>query len=170
MPLTHNEILEKNRSLLKDVPFRSNFERENFLYGSASGPRLIVVLLYEIEGLNNLYLQSEVEFERDALLKEMNIISVKIDELSQELNGDLVTALEEAEPAYWAETLARTGAVEAICQEVSIENMSAMLKLPADIYEETITKCQSFLNVINKTTRLAERKANLANVPSDVGE
>ena len=28
---------------------------------------------------------------------------------------------------------------------------------------ETITKCQTFLNIINKTTRLAERKANVGN-------
>jgi thioredoxin-like negative regulator of GroEL len=42
--------------------------------------------------------------------------------------------------------------------------MGQMLKLPAELYEETIGKCQSFLNVINKVTRIAERKANLANV------
>ena len=56
--------------------------------------------------------------------------------------------------------------MEAICQDVTVANMDQMLKLPAELYEEAIVKCQTFLNVINKVTRIAERKANASAVPS----
>ena len=84
--------------------------------------------------------------------------------MQAEIGTDVATAIENAEPTYWVEQLAKNAAVEAICQNVSIENMGQMLKLPAELYEQTVTRCQTFLNVINKTTRLAERKANLSNV------
>ena len=38
--------------------------------------------------------------------------------------------------------------------------MSDMLNLPLEIYEQTIMKTQTYLNVVNKTTRVAERTAN----------
>lgn len=167
MPLSVDEILDNSRTLLKSVPFRTKFERENFLYGSASGPRLLVILCQEIEGLNNLLNQTGNDDEQAALLEEMNIITNKINELKSEINSDLGTALEEAESEFWVEHLARKAAIEALTQKFTFENMEHMLKMPAELYEETITKCQSFLNVINKTTRLAERKANIANVPTD---
>ena len=167
MPLSHNEVLDNSRTLLKNIPFRTKFERENFLYGSASGPRLLVVLCQEIEGLNNLFSQTDNVDEQQSLLDEMNVITDKINELKAEVGDDIATALEEAESDFWVETLARKAAIEALTQKFSFENMEQMLKMPAELYEETITKCQSFLNVINKTTRSAERKANVANVPTD---
>jgi len=170
MQLSQVEVLASSRALLKNVPFRTKFERENFLYGSASGPRLLVILCQEIEALNNLFEQTSNEDELASVLNEMNIILEKINELKAEIGTDIETALENAEPEFWVEALARKAAIEALTQKFSFDNMEQMLKLPAELYEETITKCQSFLNVINKTTRLAERKANLSNVPSDVGE
>ena len=165
MALTQNEILNNTRSLLQKVPFRTNFERENFVYGVATGPRLLVTLCQEMEFLNSQYEEAKHDWIKENVLTEMNIINSKIDEVMTELGiTDLSKAIEEAEPAYWVEELAKRAAVEAICQKVSIENMTQMLKLPSELYEESITRCQTFLNVINKTTRIAERKANVGNL------
>lgn len=165
MALTQNEILNNTRSLLKKVPFRTNFERENFVYGVATGPRLLVTLCQEMEFLNSQYEEAKHDWIKENILTEMNTINAKIDEVIAELGiTDLSKAIEEAEPAYWVEELAKRAAVEAICQKVSIENMTQMLKLPSELYEESITRCQTFLNVINKTTRIAERKANVGNL------
>ena len=164
MPLTQNEILNNTRTVLKQVPFRTNFERENFVYGVASGPRLLVSLCQEMEFLNGEMNKATTDWQKQIVLDEMNIINARIAELQAEIGTDVATAIENAEPTYWVEQLAKNAAVEAICQNVSIENMGQMLKLPAELYEQTVTRCQTFLNVINKTTRLAERKANLSNV------
>ena len=165
MSLTQNEILNNTRGVLKQVPFRTKFERENFLYGTHSGPRLLVTLCHDIEFLNTEYNRAVNEWEKAPILEEMNIVNAKIAELQQEIGADVRTAIEDAEAQFWVEELARKAAIEALCQTVTADNMGQMLKLPAELYEETITKCQTFLNVINKTTRLAERKANTANVP-----
>lgn len=164
MPLTQNEILNNTRAVLKQVPFRTNFERENFVYSIASGPRLLVSLCQEMEFLNSELEKATTDWQKQIVLNEMNIINGRIAELQAEIGTDVATAVEEAEPQFWVEELARKAAVEALTQSVSVENMSQMLKLPAELYEQTISRCQTFLNVINKTTRIAERKANLANV------
>jgi hypothetical protein len=161
--LTQNEILHNTRSVLQQVPYRTTFERENFLFSSATGPRLLVTLCHDVEFLNGEYNKASTDWEKTALLDEMNKINAKIKELQTELGTDIAQAIEEAEPQFWVEELARKAAIEALCQAVTTENMGQMLKLPAELYEETITKCQSFLNIINKTTRLAERKANIGN-------
>lgn len=170
MALTQYEILGKSRKLLGQAPYRTSFERENFVYGNLSGPRLLIELCKEIERLNVLLDLSKQEWERSAILNEMNIISDKIEEVQKEVGTDVAKALEDAESEYWIGELARKAAVEALCQTVTTENMGQMLKLPAELYEEAITRCQTFLNVINKTTRLAERKANVANVKADSEE
>jgi uncharacterized protein YecA (UPF0149 family) len=164
MPLTQNEILNNTRAVLKQVPFRTNFERENFVYSVASGPRLLVSLCQEMEFLNSELEKANTDWQKQIVLDEMNIINGRIVELKEEIGPDVAKAVEDAEPQFWVEDLARKAAVEALTQSVSVENMSQMLKLPAELYEQTISRCQTFLNVINKTTRLAERKANLANV------
>ena len=168
MSLTQNEILSNTRLVLKQVPFRTTFERENFLYGAHTGPRLLVALCQDIEFLNSEYNRVVNEWEKSSILEEMNIVNAKIQELQQEIGGDVRKAIEDAESQFWVEELARNAAIEALCQSVSKENMGQMLKLPTELYEETITKCQTFLNIINKTTRLAERKANV--VPASTGE
>lgn len=164
MPLTQNEILNNTRAVLKQVPFRTNFERENFVYSIASGPRLLVSLCQEMEFLNSELEKATTDWQKQIVLNEMNIINGRIAELQAEIGTDVATAVEEAEPQFWVEELARKAAVEALTQNVTTENMAQMLKLPAELYEQTISRCQTFLNVINKTTRIAERKANLANV------
>ena len=164
MALTQNEILANTRSVLKQVPFRTTFERENFVYGVASGPRLLVSLCQEIEFLNSEYEKAKEDWQKNSVLTEMNIITARIQELQDEIGTDVTTAIEEAEPQFWVEELARRAAIEALCQTVTVDNMGQMLKLPAELYEQTISRCQTFLNVINKTTRTAERKANTANV------
>ena len=164
MPLTQNEILNNTRAVLKQVPFRTNFERENFVYSVASGPRLLVSLCQEMEFLNSELEKATTDWQKQIVLDEMNIINGRIAELKEEIGTDVATAVEEAEPQFWVEELARKAAVEALTQNVTTENMAQMLKLPAELYEQTISRCQTFLNVINKTTRIAERKANLANV------
>lgn len=167
---TQYEILLKSRSLLGQAPFRTTFERENFLYGNLTGARLLIALCKEIENLNLLLDASKQEWERTSILNEMNIISEKISEIEAEVGTDVAKSLEDAESEYWVGELARKAAVEALCQNVTTENMGQMLKLPAELYEESITRCQTFLNVINKTTRLAERKANVANVRAESQE
>lgn len=164
MPLTQNEILNNTRAVLKQVPFRTNFERENFVYSVASGPRLLVSLCQEMEFLNSELEKATTDWQKQIVLNEMNIINGRIAELQAEIGADVAAAVEEAEPQFWVEELARKAAVEALTQNVTTENMAQMLKLPAELYEQTISRCQTFLNVINKTTRIAERKANLANV------
>ena len=164
MPLTQNEILNNTRAVLKQIPFRTNFERENFVYSVASGPRLLVSLCQEMEFLNSELEKATTDWQKQVVLDEMNIINARITELKEEIGADIATAVEEAEPQFWVEELARKAAVEALTQNVTTENMAQMLKLPAELYEQTISRCQTFLNVINKTTRIAERKANLANV------
>lgn len=168
MALTQNEILNSTRAVLKQVPFRTNFERENFVYGAASGPRLLVILCQEMEFLNSQYDEAKFDWIKENILNEMNVINDKIEEIKTELGiTDVAKAIEEAEPTFWVEELARKAAVEAICQKVTIENMTQMLKLPSELYEDTITRCQTILNVVNKTTRVAERKANRANISED---
>lgn len=167
MSLTQNEILNNTRAVLKQVPFRTNFERDNFVYGVATGPRLLVSLCQEMEFLNNEADKATNDWSRDAIIEEMNTINAKIAELQAEVGSDVRTALEAAEPAFWVDDLAKKAAVEAICQSVTVANMDQMLKLPAELYEDTIVKCQTFLNVINKTTRQAERKANVSNVSNN---
>lgn len=164
MPLTQNEILANTRSVLQQVPFRTTFERDNFVYGAATGPRLLVSLCQEMEFLNSEHDKATTDWQKQTVLAEMNIISTRIAELQTEIGTDVAAAIEAAEPQFWVEELAKKAAVEAICQKVSIENMGQMLKLPAELYEQTISRCQTFLNVINKTTRLAERKANVSNI------
>ena len=164
MALTQNEILANTRTVLKQVPFRTNFERENFVYSVANGPRLLVSLCQEIEFLNSELEKATSDWQKEVVLTEMNIINARIAELQAEVGTDVAAAIESAEPQFWVEELARKAAIEALTQNVTTENMAQMLKLPAELYEQTISRCQTFLNVINKTTRLAERKANLANV------
>ena len=170
MPLQQNEILYSTRNLLKQVPYRTTFERENFLFNTQGGPRLLVTLCQDIEFLNLEYSKVSNDWEKEAILAEMNAVNTKIIELQTEIGTDLAKAIEEGEASYWVEELARRSAVEAICQAVTTDNMGQMLKLPAELYEEAITKCQSFLNVINKVTRIAERKANLRNVNTESEE
>ncbi len=170
MALTQYEILAKSRKFLSQVPYRTTFERENFLYGNLSGPRLLIAICKEIENLNSLLDVSKQEWERTSILNEMNILSEKADEVQKEIGKNIAKELETAEPEFWVGELARKAAVEALCQTVTTENMGQMLKLPAELYEESITRCQTFLNVINKTTRLAERKANVAGVKADLQE
>lgn len=170
MPLQQNEILYSTRNLLKQVPYRTTFERENFLFNTQGGPRLLVTLCQDIEFLNSEYSKVSNDWEKEAILAEMNAVNTKIIELQTEIGTDLAKAIEEGEASYWVEELARRSAVEAICQAVTTDNMGQMLKLPAELYEEAITKCQSFLNVINKVTRIAERKANLRNVNTESEE
>jgi hypothetical protein len=167
MAKTQNEILVEARSVLSQVPFRTKFERENFLYGAFTGPRLLVALCKEIEVLNGMHNASVLDYEKDSILEEMNILAARAEEIRQELGTNVKQAIEDAEAGYWVEEMARRSAVEAICQAVTTETMDQMLKLPSELYEETITKCQTFLNVINKTTRLAERKANVSNIKTD---
>jgi hypothetical protein len=164
MALTQNEILANTRSVLKQVPFRTTFERENFVYGTATGPRLLVSLCQEIEFLNSEHDKAASDWQRTVVLNEMNITNARIAELQAEIGTDVEAAIEAAEPQFWVEELARKAAIEALTQSVSVENMGQMLKMPAELYEQTITRCQTFLNVINKTTRLAERKANVGNI------
>ena len=52
MALTQYEILAQTRSLLGQAPYRTAFERENFVYGNLSGPRLLIELCKEVERLN----------------------------------------------------------------------------------------------------------------------
>lgn len=166
MPLQQNEILHNARTVLKQVPYRTNFERENFLFSNQSGPRFLVALCRDIEFLNAEYAKSVADWQRDAILAEMNIIAAKIAEVQESIGGNIANAIEEAEAEYWVEELSRRAAIEALVQKTTAENMAQLLKLPAEHYEEAITKCQHFLNVIGKVTRHAERKANLANVPT----
>lgn len=161
--LSQNEILFNTRGVLQQVPYRTTFERENFLFSSSTGPRLLVTLCHDIEFLNGEYNKASTDWDKNALLDEMNKVNDKIKEMQAELGTDVKQAIEDAEPQYWVEELARKAAIEALCQSVTTDNMGQMLKLPAELYEETITKCQTFLNIINKTTRLAERKANVGN-------
>jgi len=158
------------RSILSQVPYRTNFERENFLFSNQEGPRFLIALCRDIEFLNVEYAKSMNELEKAAILAEMNIISAKIEEVKTTIGDDITKAIEDAEPQYWVEELSRRAAVEALVQKTTPENMGQMLKLPAELYEEAITKCQYFLNVISKVTRQAERKANLSNVPSSTVE
>lgn len=166
MPSSHADIVSNTITLLKQIPFRTKFERENFLYGTHTGPRLLTILCQDIISLNEIYNKSVIDWEKERVLTEMNLINEKIIELMLEF-PNISKSLEEEDAAFWVEHLARKAAVEALCQQVSIENMSQMLKLPAEQYEETVTKCQMFLNIINKTTRIAERKANVSNVSTE---
>lgn len=169
-PLQQNQILHNARSILRQVPYRTNFERENFLFSNQEGPRFLIALCRDIEFLNVEYAKSTNELEKAAILAEMNIISAKIEEVKATIGDDITKAIEDAEPQYWVEELSRQAAIEALVQKTTTENMGQMLKLPAELYEEAITKCQYFLNVISKVTRQAERKANLSNVPSSTVE
>ncbi len=70
MPLTQNEILNNTRAVLKQVPFRTNFERENFVYSVASGPRLLVSLCQEMEFLNSELEKATTDWQKQIVLNE----------------------------------------------------------------------------------------------------
>ena len=159
--------MAKAIGFLKQAPYRTEFERENFLFGTVSGPRLLIALCKEIDSLNSQYEKSTQDWLKNSILEEMNIINDKIDELSAELGSNFREELEQAESTHWVEELARRASIEALCQEVTPDNMGTLLKLPAELYEEAITKTQQYLNVINKTTRIAERKANIGNISAE---
>lgn len=164
------DIVNSARGIQARMPFRTNFERENFLLNTVEGPRLILILCQDIEQLNTYYENCRFDWEKQQVLAEMVIINAKIQELIEEYGEDIAQAVEEAEPTYWAETFARNSAVEALTQKMTHDNMADMLNLPLPIYEAAITKCQAYLNVITKTTRAAERKANAASRDSDSDE
>lgn len=167
MPQTQNEILQNARAVLQKIPYRTVFERDNFLFSNQSGPRFLAALCRDIEFLNLEYSNALLDWQKDTILVEMNTIANKISKLQESLGKDIAAAYEDAEPEYWVEELARRAAIEALTQHTSVETMGQMLRLPAELYETAITKCQHFLNVISKVTRLAERKANMASVPKD---
>jgi hypothetical protein len=152
-----NEILE-------NVPFRSNFERDNFLLNKTSGPRLLVAIGEEITRLN-LQLNSPglQEFMKKRILGEVKVLVEKFDSLQAELGAtpeNIANLIEENEEEYYAEKLARIAAVETLVQETTVENMDLMLNLPVEVFEKAIFKCKSYINVVGKTTREQERKAN----------
>lgn len=150
--------------ILSKLPLRTNFERENFLFNTVEGPRLIQVLCDEVVALQEQYLSESKEWQRTRIVNEINIINSKIASLIEQYGTDVAAAIESADSDFWTETYARRGAVEAITQQLTNANMQSMLNLPMPLYETAITKCQTYINAITKTTRAAERKANLASV------
>lgn len=162
------DIINAVRSIQAKIPYRTKFERENFLFNRVEGPRLITVLCEDINQLYTQYNNCLYDWQKEQIQEEMNIVKAKLDELIAEYGSNVASAIEDAEPAYWEETLARRGVVEALIQKVSYDNMANMLQLPVPNYESAITKCQTYLNSISKTTRAAERKANLANLANIV--
>lgn len=165
MTKSAESIINEVRNVQSGVPFRTSFERENFVYNEAEGPRLVLLLCQDLTQLFNHHETAcQSEWEKEAVLKEMNIVQNKLNEVMEELGvtnpEEFVDALEQAEPEYWSETLSRRAAVEALSNKHSTANMSDMLNLPLEVYEQTIMKTQTYLNVVNKTTRVAERTAN----------
>lgn len=159
------DIVNSTRGIQSGVPFRTNFERENFLFNTVEGPRLILVLCQDIEQLNQLYENCRFDWEKKQILDEMIIVNSKIKELLEQYGDNVAQAVEDDEPNYWAETLARRAAIETLTQKMTHDNMADMLNLPLQVYESSVTKCQTYLNVVSKTTRAAERKANMASRP-----
>jgi hypothetical protein len=96
MPLQQNEILFSTRNLLKQVPYRTTFERENFLFNSQGGPRLLVTLCQDIEFLNSEYLKVSNDWEKEAILAEMNAVNAKIVELKEHLSKSIKTIQDPA--------------------------------------------------------------------------
>jgi len=165
------DIVNNARNIQSGVPFRTDFERENFLFNTVEGPRLLLVLCQDIEQLNQVYENCRFDWEKKQVADEMAIIGEKIKELQEQYGPDIARAVEDDEPNYWAETLARRAAVETLTQKMTHDNMADMLNLPLAVYEAAVTKCQTYLNVVSKTTRAAERKANMAARPDvDVDE
>ncbi len=156
------DIVNNARTIQSRVPFRTNFERENFLFNTVEGPRLLLVLCQDIEQLNNVYENCRFDWEKTQVLNEMEIVNAKIQELQEQFGDDIAQAIEDDEPNHWAETMARLAAIEALTQRMTHDTMADMLNLPLPVYETAITKCQTYLNVVSKTTRAAERKANIA--------
>lgn len=155
------DILTAAVNILKTVPYRTDYERENFLFGNLPpGPRLLLLLCNEINRLYSEYSTVIEDWERIVIEKEMNIINNKIEQTKLLIGEDFNNELEKAEPKHWIEELAKRASIEALVQKITYENMSTMLKLSPTEYEEAITKCQVYLNAINKVTRGAERKAN----------
>lgn len=150
--------------ILSKLPLRTNFERENFLFNTVEGPRLIQTLCDEVVVLQEQYLSEPKDWQRARIVNEINVINAKIESLVEKYGSDVAAAIESADADFWAETYARRGAVEAITQQLTNANMQSMLNLPMPMYEAAITKCQTYINAITKTTRAAERKANLASV------
>ena len=89
MSLSQNEILAKAVDLLKQVPYRTNFERENFLFGTMNGPRLLVELCKEIERLNSEYTAEASDWKKEIILEEMNLISARVDEILAQTTIDI---------------------------------------------------------------------------------
>jgi hypothetical protein len=118
--LSQNEILYNTRSVLQQVPYRTTFERENFLFSSSTGPRLLVTLCHDIEFLNGEYNKASTDWDKASLLDEMNRINDKIKELQAEVGTDIKQAIEDAEPQFWVEELARKAAIEALWQDVKV--------------------------------------------------
>lgn len=167
MTKSAESIINEVYNIQSNVPFRTNFERENFVYNEAEGPRLVLILCRDLTQLFHHHENCESDWEKEAVVKEMNIVQDKLNETLEEIGAnnpdEFINALEEAEPEYWSEALSRRAAVEALASKMTTDNMSDMLNLPLEVYEQTIMKTQTYLNVVNKTTRNAERMANRRN-------
>ena len=150
-------------AILENVPFRTEFERENFLLNKTSGPRLLVAIGEEIASLEVRLNSTVPSFLQTRIKREIEVLTSKFNELAQELGAtasNIAELLEENEADYYADKLAKIAAVETLVQETSVENMDLMLNLPVEVFEKAIFKCQSYINVVGKTTREQERKAN----------
>ena len=159
------DIVNNARNIQAGMPFRTDFERENFLFNTVEGPRLILVLCQDLEQLNSVYENCRFDWEKKQVLDEMTIVNNKVKELQEQYGTDIARVVEEDEPNYWAESMARRAAIEALTQKMTHDTMADMLNLPLPIYEAAVTKCQTYINVVSKTTRAAERKSNMAARP-----
>jgi hypothetical protein len=112
-----------------------------------------------------VYENCRFDWEKKQVLDEMTIVNNKVKELQEQYGTDIARVVEEDEPNYWAESMARRAAIEALTQKMTHDTMADMLNLPLPIYEAAVTKCQTYINVVSKTTRAAERKANMASRP-----
>lgn len=160
--MSAQDFVEKAYQIQAQMPFRTEFERENFLFNTVEGPRLILVLCQDLDQLFQYHENCRFDWERAAVEKEMEIVWAKIEELKREFGENVAEAVEKDEENYWSETLARRAAIETLTQKMTHDNMAEMLNLPLAVYESAVTKCQTYLNVVAKTTRAAERKANIA--------
>ena len=88
------DIVNNARNIQAGMPFRTDFERENFLFNTVEGPRLILVLCQDLEQLNSVYENCRFDWEKKQVLDEMTIVNNKVKELQEQYGTDIARVVE----------------------------------------------------------------------------
>jgi hypothetical protein len=146
----------------------SKFEFENFHLQSGSAyPRFIIDVINQIRKIDSDLTSITTPFEINVLQeKRSNLIAIldnqNIDELTSAIeNWEIV------ESDYWVNYLGKKAAIEILTLgKATVDTMTAMVKLPEELYIKSTQICVRLANTISDATVSAEQEIGVG-VESD---